>query len=99
MLDVAGVAVIVEAGGEAGQEVELPCPITRGRSPFAFGIATVRNATPCLRSARVVIAANAIVGLLADSALVAHKWPLPGGVIKRQTQEWQLTVFLAQCAP
>ncbi|MCA2971969.1 MAG: hypothetical protein INH43_25925 [Acidobacteriaceae bacterium] len=46
-----------------------------------------------------MIAANAIVGLLADSALVAHKWPLPGGVIKRQTQEWQLTVFLAQCAP
>ncbi len=76
MLDVAGVAVIVEAGGEAGPEVELPCPITRGRSPFAFGIATVRNATPCLRFARIVIAANAIVGLLADSALVAHKWPL-----------------------
>jgi hypothetical protein len=39
-----------------------------------------------------VIAANAIVGLLADSALVAHKWPPPGGVIKRQTQEGQITV-------
>jgi hypothetical protein len=31
-----------------------------------------------------VIAANAIVGLLADSTLVAHKSPPPGGVIKRQ---------------
>lgn len=70
----------------------LPCPITRRRSPFAFGVATMRNATPCLRFARVVIAANAIVGLLADSALVAHKWPPPGGVIKRQTQEGELTV-------
>ncbi|MBZ2180111.1 MAG: hypothetical protein K7J47_20685 [Acidobacteria bacterium] len=39
-----------------------------------------------------MIAANAIVGLLADSALVAHKWPLAGGVIKRQTQEGKLTV-------
>ena len=71
---------------------DLPCPITRRRSPFAFGVATMRNATPCLRFARVVIAANAIVGLLADSALVAHKWPPPGGVIKRQTQEGKLTV-------
>ena len=71
---------------------DLPCPITRRRSPFAFGVATIRNATPCLRFARVVIAANAIVGLLADSALVAHKWPPPGGVIKRQTQEGKLTV-------
>ena len=71
---------------------DLPCPITRRRSPFAFGVATIRNATPSLRFARVVIAANAIVGLLADSALVAHKWPPPGGVIKRQTQEGKLTV-------
>jgi hypothetical protein len=63
---------------------DLPCPITILRSPFAFDVATIRNATPCLRFARVVIAANSIVGLLADSTLVAHKSPPPGGVIKRQ---------------
>lgn len=64
---------------------ELACPITSLGSPFAFGVATIRNATPCLRFARAVFVANAIVGPLADSALVAHKWPPPGGVIKRQS--------------
>ncbi len=46
---------------------------------------------PCLRFARVVIAANAIAGLLADNAHFSHKWP-PPGVIKHQTQEGKLTV-------
>ena len=73
---------------------DLPCPITSLRSPFAFGVATMWSATPCVRIARAAVVANAIVAQLADSALLAHKWPPPGGVNKRQTPEGQLTVIV-----